>query len=137
MLHVMDASADDLEAREAAVVQVLKQIGAAERPCLEVLNKRDRLAPERRVGLAQARPEAILVGALAGEGLDELLSAVARRLDLVPRSVLLRFRRADSAAIAGVYKAGRVVSHEVSGDEVEIAAEIPERLVARYREHIV
>jgi hypothetical protein len=36
-----------------------------------------------------------------------------------------------------VYTAGRVVSHEVSGDEVRIDVEIPGRLVERYREHLL
>ena len=49
----------------------------------------------------------------------------------------LRFAARDARGIAGVYTAGRVVSHEVMGDEVRIEAEIPERLLARYREHLV
>ena len=31
---------------------------------------------------------------------------------------------------------GRVLSHEVEGGEVRLTAEIPERLVERYREHL-
>jgi hypothetical protein len=64
-------------------------------------------------------------------------AAIARFLELVPRTVRLRFRKADARGIAGVYTAGRVVSHEVEGDDVTIDAEIPERLVSRYREHMV
>ena len=32
--------------------------------------------------------------------------------------------------------AGRVVAHEVHGNEVRIEAEIPERYLERYREHL-
>ena len=38
--------------------------------------------------------------------------------------------------IAAVYGAGRVLSHEIEGDLVHLTAEIPERLVERYREHL-
>jgi hypothetical protein len=36
-----------------------------------------------------------------------------------------------------VYAAGRVVAHEVGGDEVTLEADIPERLLERYREHLL
>jgi GTPase len=137
LLHVMDASAEDFEEREAAVDAVLREIGAAERPRIAVLNKADKVAPTRLSALQPARPGSVVVSALERTGFDELGTAVARHLELLPRTVRLRFRAADARGIAGVYTAGRVVSHEVDGDEVTIDAEIPERLVARYREHLV
>jgi len=137
LLHVMDASAEDVEERESAVSAVLKEIGAADRPAIAVLNKSDRIAPERGRSLQAARPGSVVVSALTGDGLEELGTAIARRLDLLPKTVRLRFRAGDARGIAGVYTSGRVVSHEVEGDEVTIDAEIPERLVARYREHLV
>jgi GTPase len=137
LLHVMDAAADDVEDREAAVDGVLREIGAGERPRIAVLNKSDKVAPERAKGLQAARPGSVVVSALSGDGLDELGTAIARHLELLPRTVRLRFRAGDARKIAGVYTAGRVTSHEVDGDEVTIAAEIPERLLSRYRENLI
>jgi hypothetical protein len=57
---------------------------------------------------------------------------VSARLGLRPRHVHLRFRAQDGRAIAGVYTSGRVIAHEVRGDEVRIEVELPERLLARY-----
>jgi GTPase len=137
LLHVMDASAEDVEERESAVSAVLEEIGAADRPAIAVLNKSDRIAPERGRSLQAARPGSVVVSALTGDGLEELGTAIARHLELLPKTVRLRFRAGDARGIAGVYTSGRVMSHEVEGDEVTIDAEIPERLVARYREHLV
>jgi GTP-binding protein HflX len=137
LLHVMDASAEDVEDRESAVNSVLKEIGAADRPSVAVLNKSDKVASERARSLQAARPGSVVVSALTGEGLDTLGTTIARHLDLLPKMVRLRFRAGDKRGIAGVYTSGRVTSHEVEGDEVTIDAEIPERLVARYREHLV
>lgn len=137
LLHVMDASAEDLEEREAAVNEVLREIDAAERPLVPVLNKSDRLPAGRGEVLRQARPEALLVSATSGAGFDELKAAVSARLELLPKAVRLRFRSDDARGIAAVYGAGRVVSHSLEGDLVTIDAEIPERYVARYREHLV
>jgi len=136
LLHVIDASADDMEEREAAVESVLREIGAADRPRVQVLNKIDLVPPARATGLQAARPDAVLVSADTGAGLDELAATLIRRLALAPQRVRLRFRSRDARGIAGVYAAGRVVGHEVLGDEVTLEADIPERLLERYREHL-
>jgi GTPase len=137
LLHVMDASADDMGEREAAVDEVLSEIGAASRPRIDVLNKVDQLSPERRRALRDARPDGVLVSARTGDGLPELRDTLLRRLELTPTSVRLRFGAKEQRAIAGVYTAGRVLAHEVQGDHVCIEAEIPARLVERYRERLV
>ncbi len=137
LIHIIDASAEDLEAREDAVRAVLEEIGASGRPVLEVLNKVDRVPPHRRQALQGGRPEAVLVSAVTGEGTDALRDLISSRLALAPRSVKLRFKATDARAIAAVYGSGRVTSHEVDGDDVTLDAEIPERLLPRYREHLV
>lgn len=137
LLHVMDASAEDVEEREAAVEAVLQEIGARECPRIVVLNKSDRAPAGRARGLQEARAGSVLVSARTGEGLAELKFAIASRLALRPRSVRLRFRAQDARAIAGVYTSGRVTAHEVRGDEVRIEAEIPERMLERYREYLI
>jgi GTPase len=137
LLHVIDASAEDLEEREAAVESVLQEIGAQHQPRIVVLNKSDRTAAARAASLQEAREGSVLVSARGGQGLAALRSAIASRLGLRPRNVRLRFAAHDARAIAGVYTNGRVIAHEVNGDEVRIEAEIPERLLERYRGHLV
>ena len=137
LLHVMDAAAEDMEARAAAVQEVLAEIGADRRPVVPVLNKADLVPPARAAALLEARPDAVLISAVSGFGLDRLRATLSRRLELAATTVRLRFAARDARGIAGIYNAGRVVSHEVLGDEVRIDAMIPERLLARYREHLV
>jgi GTP-binding protein HflX len=137
LLHVMDASAEDLAEREAAVETVLREIGAADGPRVSVLNKADQLGEARALALQAARPGSVVISARTGAGIDGLKSALATRLELSPRTVRLRFAARDSRGIAGVYTAGRVVAHEVDGDEVRLQAELPERLIERYRRHLV
>jgi len=136
LLHVVDASAPDLEEREAAVESVLDEIGAGERPRILVLNKSDRVPATRSTALARDRSGSVLVSARTGDGVDDLLAAVESRLQLEPRRVRLHFRRGDRRAISSVYAAGRVLEHEEEGEEVTLQAELPERLLARYRENL-
>ncbi len=138
LLHVQDASAPDLDDREKAVNAVLEEIGAAERPPrLVVLSKSDRLDPEQARRVGQARPEGVLLSAVTGQGLGDLRELLTRRLALRRTPVRLRFGSSDVRGIAAVYGAGKVLLHEVHGDEVRIEAEIPERLLERYREHLL
>jgi GTP-binding protein HflX len=133
LLHVMDASVEDRARREAAVLAVLGELGAAQNPVLRVLNQADRLEPTRARALHEADPEAVLVSAKDGSGLDELRGRMAERLGLTLRSVNLRFAVADQGEIAQIYRSGRVRSHAVVGDEVLIAADVPAWLAERWR----
>jgi 50S ribosomal subunit-associated GTPase HflX len=100
------------------------------------LNKIDRVPEARRQGLAAGRPDSVAVSGQTGEGLDDLRQSLSERLAMAPRAVRLRFQAGDTRAIAGVYRSGRVVSHEVRDDEVILEVLIPERLLPRYREHL-
>ncbi len=143
LLHVVDAAAPGASEREAAVLAVLREIDAAERPQLLVLNKADAVpqlpdlphpgAAQRR---AAGREDAVAVSALTGAGLPDLVAAIASRVGLLPLRVRLRFRVGDRRAIGGVYAAGRVLEHVEEGGVVELDAELPGRVVERYREHL-
>lgn len=136
LLHVVDASSNDVEERESAVEQVLDEIGGGERPRVLVLNKSDATPPARVASLVTARSGAVVVSALTGEGADRLLEVVGERLGLEPRRVRLRFRSAERSAISGVYAAGRVLEHDEEGGQVILHVELPERLLDRYRENL-
>ncbi len=136
LLHVVDASEPGLEEREAAVRSVLREIAAEERPQMLVLNKRDRTASARLETLVASREDAVAVSATSGEGLPELLRAIGSRLGLTPLTVRLRFPAADRRGISGVYAAGRVLEHVEKEGIVELEAELPGRIIERYREHV-
>jgi GTP-binding protein HflX len=74
IVHVVDASESE-ERRMLdmhAVDEVLEEIGAGEKPRLLVLNKADLLDEDERHEVTLAHPDAALVSALAGEGLEDL-----------------------------------------------------------------
>ena len=74
IVHVVDASAPE-ERRLVdmrAVDEVLEEIGAGEKPRLLVLNKADLLDDDARHEVEIAHPEAVLVSALSGDGLEQL-----------------------------------------------------------------
>jgi GTP-binding protein HflX len=80
VLHVVDASAPDAMAQVTTVRGVLYEIGARDHTELLVLNKIDVAPPEWVAALRSAYPDAVLVSAVTGEGIENLRSAIAAAL---------------------------------------------------------
>ena len=139
-LHVIDAAAPDRARRVAAVRRVMDEVGARDVPVIDVYNKVDALDPEERRRLRQAEPDAALIAARTGEGVERLLAAVTGALSLDTRRVALELDDAserDRARIAQLYQLGRVVRHVTHGGHVHIEADVPRRLVNRLGEESV
>ncbi|MCB9759578.1 MAG: GTPase HflX [Alphaproteobacteria bacterium] len=79
ILHVVDASDEEIDTHIAAVEEVLERLGVAETPRLLVLNKIDQVDPATWPELKQ-RYGGVLASAVTGEGLESVLVAVERAL---------------------------------------------------------
>jgi GTP-binding protein HflX len=140
VLHVADASARDelLDETVAAVESVLAEIGAADLPLQLVLNKIDGVDPLRRRRLANRFPEAVLISALTGEGLDDLRARVAERFAARLRSVRLLVPYEDGKALAELYELGAPIEERLDTAEgVLVVAQLPQREVARFAPFLV
>ena len=73
LLHVVDASAPDVDGRIAAVDTVLREIDAGDVPVLLVWNKADLVDPETVADCSRAHPDSVAISAATGAGIDELL----------------------------------------------------------------
>ncbi len=114
LLHVVDASAEDVDARIRQVETVLEEIGARDVPTLMVLNKVDALDGAPAVGLGRSL-DAVAVSALTGEGLDDLVDAIAARLGVTaPTEVLLA--PGEGKTRAWLYGIGAVLDERIHED---------------------
>jgi GTP-binding protein HflX len=144
LLHVVDASAEQAPEYTRHVLDVVREIGAEQTPQILVLNKLDRLPagesdPEvvrNRVAgglrLERGDPTPVVVSALTGEGMADLL----RRIDLLlPVDVVTRARfripHADGAAAHMLHEYARVISKRMEEEYSEIEAEVPESVKRR------
>jgi len=133
VLHVRDIASAETDAQAADVRGVLERLGVDmdERRILEVWNKVDLVPGDQHEGLAgdarRAHPPAILVSAATGKGCPELLQAVAGLVDEAP-PVEVRTPAGDGAAVAWLYRNGRVLEREFREDggarlEVSLSAQ--------------
>ncbi|MGA2321580.1 MAG: GTPase HflX [Solirubrobacteraceae bacterium] len=134
LVHVLDASAPEAKAAlmQHSVEQTLEQIGAGERPRLLVANKIDLLGQVARDELRLRYPDAVLVSAITGEGLEELNERIERELLHTLRSVELLVPYAEGGSLAELHKVAGEISRSDTPDGVRIRALLPERQVERF-----
>ncbi|NLE97075.1 MAG: GTPase HflX [Propionibacterium sp.] len=97
LLHVVDASDPDPQGQIDAVRTVLADIGALEVPELMVLNKADIADSATIMALRANHPEAVIVSARTGRGIDALQAEIERRLPKpeVPIDAVVPYERGD------------------------------------------
>jgi GTPase len=134
ILHVVDASVDEeeLEAMTRAVDDVLHEIAADEAPRLLVLAKADRIESERRAELAHRHPDALLISAVTGEGIQALIERIqlefARRLFDV--ELLVPYE--EGGRLAELHELAGDLEREDTPDGVRVSARLPASVAARY-----
>jgi GTP-binding protein HflX len=112
IIEILDLSSPTVEEQAQTVEDVLKDLGAADKPRVVALNKVDQLGPasrRRAIGaLSQRYPGAVAISATNRAGLKELLGAVdqASRGDSVPVEILVPYGR--EGVLAELRKIGGV-----------------------------
>jgi GTPase len=137
IVHVADASSRDVEAQVRAVRNVLEEIGAGEIREVLVLNKADLLADEQLERVRKRFPDACVVSAANGTGVEELSAHLSEALPTPPVevTVLVPYGRED--VVARLYRTGEVLGHEETDTGTRVQARIPERELAGVRDLLV
>jgi GTP-binding protein HflX len=135
LVHLVDASASDVEALIRAVDTVLHEIAADEVPRLLVWSKSDLADADALKLLLNAYPGSVAISAATGAGLPDLLAAVGDRLRVLARisEFVVPYERGD--VLAALHRAGEVLV-EVHGDRAtRVRARLPEAVAGRFSEY--
>jgi GTP-binding protein HflX len=141
ILHVSDISDPHHDELDDEVHKILEELGVGDRPILRVLNKLDRLTAEERLSLdhngksQHGRDEGpVLVSAMTGEGLDELLRRIDVALPTDPLvSLSLRLPLSQGRTLALIHALGRVSRSQVQEEDMLLDAEVPVSIARRLR----
>ncbi|HYF89573.1 GTPase HflX [Azospirillum sp.] len=147
ILHVRDVSHPDSEAQREDVERVLGDldIDASRDPrVIEVLNKTDLLSTTHRAALEMRfanngstdHGAAVAVSALAGQGLDDLLRLLDRRLSQGKRLMELDIPASDGRTLAWLYDHGQVLDRRDEEDRVRLRVCLDEADYARFASHL-
>ena len=139
LLHVVDASApeEELVAMTQAVDDVLEEIGVGDQPRILVLNKADVLDEDRRRELAFRHPEAVLVSAISGEGLDELQERIADEFERSLRDVELLVPFSEGGTLSELHDVAGDLERTDTPEGVRIQARLPAVVADRFDRYAV
>jgi GTP-binding protein HflX len=136
ILHVVDASApEQLRLRDMeAVDEVLEEIGAGEKPRLLVFNKVDLLSEEERRETELDHPEAVLVSAQEGEGLEELRERIEKAFEETLTEVDLLIPYSEGARLHELHEVAGDLERTDREDGVLVHAKVPSAEMHRFRD---
>ncbi len=137
LLHVSDVSSPIAAEQEAQVLEVLKELGAEDKPRLRVLNKIDLLPAMQRESLRDDE-RTVHISAAKAIGVTTLLDRVDEMLEHDPLSrVRLRVPQKEGKALSLLEGRARIFGREYRDGLVEIDAQAPESVLRKLRSFVV
>ncbi len=129
LIHVLDASHPKVLDFYRTTCEVLKKLGALEKPTLVVFNKMDLVQDaSTRLVLRKEFSEAVFISLRTGEGLPLLVEKISGFVaaDLARLQVLLPLERTD--LLARIYRDGTVHTLDYLENGISLEATVPPRL---------
>ena len=128
LLHVVDVAHPEAESQIDAVDEVLKELGAFERPTLMLFNKVDLLEDEEYTQLFRSRyPDSLAISAQDSTGLEALKDLLAERFSTQDVEVSIALSYQDGKALDYLYKHGEVFDTDYQGESIRVKAKLPQR----------
>jgi GTP-binding protein HflX len=134
ILQVVDASEGDAARLEAiaAADSALEEIGAGESPRLLALNKVDLLDADARTEVSLRHPDAVLVSAETGEGLEELAKRLSETVTAQLREVELLVPYEDGRRLSELHRVAGDLEREDRAEGVLVRARLPGQIAERF-----
>jgi GTP-binding protein HflX len=127
VLHVRDIAHPEAAAQQSDVLRVLADLGlehrAEEGRLIEFWNKLDLVSGEAKARLEHAaarQPNVILGSARTGQGVEDLLAELDRRLAAQARILELELEATDGARLAWLYRHGNVLARSQTDGRIRL-----------------
>ena len=127
LVVVSDLSSPYYAQQRETVFQVLRELGAADRPILEALNKADAVRPDTVVEPA----DAILISARDGRGLETLKAEISRRIAAMRHRAELLVPYGRGNVLSMIHDQGQVLQENYEADGVRVECLLDAALYAK------
>lgn len=129
LIHVLDASNPRVHELDAAVYNVLKELGAENKTIINALNKIDIIDnPNYLRRIRREFTNSVPVSALKGDGIDSLIDRVSETLSDKVTDIKIEIPNNRIDTLSLIYENGKVNHREDRPDSIYIEATIPTRL---------
>ena len=135
LVHLLDASQPEVFTFHRTTMEVLAELGAADKRVLTVFNKVDLIHDDHTLNaLRRHFPDALFISTKTGEGLEELLARMADQLAGRSERVELLLPAGRSDLLSILHRHGQVLSTDYEADGVRVQAVVPLKLLAQFAE---
>jgi GTP-binding protein HflX len=132
LLHMVDASQALVEPYIETTLEVLRELGAEDRPRLLIFNKADLIEdPEHRAQLQSRYPDALFTSTRSGEGLDALKTQLDAHFALADRPCDLLIPHDRYDLLNQLHEAGAILKKLSQAEGTYLSASVPPRLQAQ------
>ena len=118
LVVVSDLSSPEYTAQRLTVLEVLSSLGAGDKPMIEALNKADMAV---NIGDIEP-PDAIVISAQTGAGLDRLVLEIGKRVQKMRARVELVVPYDKGAALSLLHREGQVLEEEYLAEGTRVVA---------------
>ncbi len=136
ILHVADGANPECDSQIQVVNNILGELGAGAKPVVLALNKCDACPATDTNALGQNAQRVVRISARTGEGLDELLAAIA---DVAPgkkRPVELKIPYADGSVLSTLHENHPITKEEYEADGTLVTVLLNAQEYNRYKEYV-
>jgi GTP-binding protein HflX len=137
ILHVVDGAHPDPESQLAAVRSVFAEIGASAIPEIVVVNKADIADPLVLGRLQRREKHCVLVSALTGAGLPELLDLLEAEVPHLDALVHVVLPYSEGSLVSRVHSEGEVLAEEHLDSGTRLEARVGPALAAELASYAV
>ncbi len=126
LLHVIDASNPEWRTQAAVVEDLIRELGAEQTQRIEVFNKAD-------IYVGDIKPHGeniVLLSAKTGEGTDQLLAMLGKKLDSGYHTLLLHIPYEEGALLDLLYREAKVEQVNY-GQSIEVHVVCTEKILSR------
>lgn len=134
ILNVCDASDECCAEHLAVTMQLLDSLGCSEKPVISVLNKCDLCGNHF---ILPSRGEFVMISALNGEGLNNLLAKIQLALPVTRRKAEMLIPYADAGLVNAIREDGVLIQEEYREKGIYIKAIMDIYFLDRHKEYVI
>jgi GTP-binding protein HflX len=129
LLHLIDVSHPMAEEQAATTHEVLKELGAGQKPMITVLNKIDKDPnPSAIHRLRMTYPKNVQISALTHEGFDELQEVMIQELSRQRKIIEVRIPQSEYAIVSEIMRTGHILKQDYEENDVVLQVDVPAAL---------
>ena len=137
LMHVIDAGAPDWQEQSQAVYAVLKELDAAEKPMITVMNKTDTLVGPAKFQQLFWKAGSVGISAKEGSGLESLFAAMDELLGRLNQTATLLIPYEESGRLNLLFEQAVVQSKEYKPEGIEVKALLPPAVAGQLAAFII